>query len=600
MSQYFIYTDQVVRGPFGLENMALMYSDGRIDDNTPVSLGRGTPWKTVADHTEIQTAVQKLRQTSSEKTVDTKQAQDFVFYCSKCNQKYRGNHSWRGRDIVCTYCGEIFTDVDKDSAAAEPEITTETVSTDWSSGSGNVICPHCWYRFCSEDILYIAAHPSLMGDPVLGPGAMKRFAPVKFNAIGQALDDMNQVTSQTACPRCRLKIPLTVLDEPTYYFSLVGAPASGKSYYLATLLHTLRSYMPNKFGTTLLDVDPEMNQVPGSYEEVLFHSSRRQEVAVLPKTQQTGDDFVNVVELDNVPVHLPKPFIYELIQRKGSSGHQNCNIIFYDNAGEQFQPGADNMVNPGTRHLACSNGIIFVFDPVNDANMRELCNPDEPQLKSNAYIYDQTRLLSEMIARIRQHRNMDSRSKCDTPLVLAVAKYDVWKNHFPLDLNTIDLFRATPGSSSGSWDKNRMLDISLMLREFLLKYAPGLLSAAEAFFEQVYIVPFSSFGCLAQTSTSGQLGVIPDQIKPVWAAEPFMALLADNGLIDTSSPRPGTVQLHGEFSGGDIIFTHPATRQTVRVPDFYAGAVITFDHQEYQLPVIYSRKSAVSKDDLWG
>ena len=600
MSQYFIYSDQIVRGPFELENVALMFCDGRIEANTPISMGRGTPWKNVSDHAEIMTAAQKLKQSAAASAAKANQEQDLVFYCPKCNQKYRGHSSWQGRDIVCVHCNEIFAAGNNNAAPVRKEQPSEPEITDWSSGTGNVICPHCWYHFNSEDILYIAVHPSLMGDPVLGPGAMKRFAPVKFNSLGQALDDMNQVTTQTACPRCRLKVPLNVLDEPTYYFSLVGAPSSGKSYYLATLLNTLRSCMPNKFGSTLLDIDPEMNQVLSSYEETLFHSARRNEVAILPKTQQTGDDFVNVVELDNVPIHLPKPFIYELIQHSASSGHSNFNVIFYDNAGEQFQPGADNMINPGTRHLACSDGIIFIFDPVNDANMRDLCNPDEPQVQTNAYIYDQTRLLSEMIARIRQHRNMDSRTKCDTPLVIALAKYDVWKKHFPIDLTTVDLFREGANGTIGSWDKNRMLDISLVLRELLLKYAPGLLSAAEAFFEQVYIVPFSSFGCLARTSPSGQLGVIPEQIKPVWAAHPFMALLAEKGLINTTPPRSGVIQLTGQFNGSDIIFTHPATRQNMRLPACYAGAVLSINDQEYQLPVNYARPHADSKDDLWG
>ena len=53
MSKYYVYTDGVVRGPFQLEEMASMLSDGRVELATPVSTGKGTPWQTVADRSEI-------------------------------------------------------------------------------------------------------------------------------------------------------------------------------------------------------------------------------------------------------------------------------------------------------------------------------------------------------------------------------------------------------------------------------------------------------------------------------------------------------------------------------------------------------------------
>ncbi|MBO5722777.1 MAG: hypothetical protein J6S19_06650, partial [Lentisphaeria bacterium] len=368
MSKYFIFSAGIVRGPFPLENMALMLADGRISFDTPVSLGKGTPWRTVADHPEIKDAANTLQnKSSSPATVANKQKErnKVIFYCPDCNQKYSGDESWLGRDIVCMACGKVFTAGNQEkksicppaaaenkAPAAAAEATTsnnapDTVVTsiftpgpatvagsipaagaetfNWANCDGEILCPHCWQRFNSEQLLYIASHPTLMGDPVLGSNAMQRFSPGKFNALGQALDAMGSVSNDVACPRCHLKIPLTVIDEKNISFSLVGAPSSGKSYYLATLLNVLRRILPEKFACTLLDVYLELNRVLDSYEETLFHSSRRNEVAVLPKTQQTGDDFVNVVTLDNIAVHLPKPFVYEIKYFSGNEQHNNCN-----------------------------------------------------------------------------------------------------------------------------------------------------------------------------------------------------------------------------------------------------------------------------------
>ncbi len=608
MSKYYIFTDGVVRGPFLLENIAMMLSDGRIELATPVSTGKGMPWQTIAERQEILNAEKELR--TPQKKVAAEPGSRTIFYCPKCKQKYEGDSSWLGKDVVCINCNEIFSATDGSTNAAENIKNEENYAAttfDWANCDGNVICPHCWQRFNSEQLLYIATHPSLMGDPVLGPTAMKRFAPTKFNALGQALDEMSLVSTDVACPRCRLKIPLSVIDEKNFYFSLVGAPSSGKSYYLATLLNNMRRTFSNNFACNLVDVDPELNRVLDSYEETIFRAAKRKEVAVLPKTQQTGDDFVNVVELDNIPVHLPKPFVYELKHLTSDHQHDDCNIIFYDNAGEQFEPGADNMTNPGTRHLACSDGIIFIFDPLNDALMRKHCNQDEPQLKSDDHVYDQTRLLAEMVFRIRRHRNMNTDAKCSIPLVIATGKFDAWKNVFPRELEKIEMLERQPGRLAASWQRNNIMDVSFELREMLLNIIPELVNTAEGFFENVVFVPFSSFGCLSSRSDSGQLGVIPEQVKPLWAAEPFLWLLNENNIID-SADRPKAdetlaVQEIDEF----LIFDHPADKHQVRLPANYAGAVLTVNGKKYQLPEFTGSKlnkdifssTDKSESDLW-
>ena len=610
MSKYYIYTDGVVRGPFQLEEMAGMLTNGTVELTTPVSTGKGTPWQTVADRNEI--IEEKTAQLSRrEQATSAKQSESTgrtVFYCPNCRQKYEGDSSWLGKDIVCINCNEIF--VASDGSINTTDLNNREEKSedffDWANCDGNVICPHCWQHFNSEQLIYIANHPSLMGDKVLGPTAMKRFAPTKFNALGQALDEMGMVCTDVACPRCRLKIPLTVIDEKNFYFSLVGAPSSGKSYYLATLLNKMRRSFANNFACTLLDVDPELNRVLDSYEETIFHSSRRADVAVLPKTQQTGDDFVNVVELDNIPVHLPKPFVYELKYLSSCEGKEDCNIIFYDNAGEQFEPGADNMSNPGTRHLACSDGIIFIFDPLNDAILREKCNQDEPQLKTDKHVYEQTKLLSEMIARIRRHRNLGTDSQCDIPLVIAAGKLDAWLDLLGLPLEKYNMLERIPGKLSAMWQKNTILDVSFTLRELLLQYVPELVNIAEGFFEKVFFVPFSSFGCLASSSNSGQLGVIPERVNPIWAEEPFFTLLAENNLIDIAPTPAATDSLDVKIVEDYLMFDHPVDGHLVRLPANYSGAVITINGKTYQLPMVVRHRSSSIFDgekntdnDLW-
>ena len=101
---------------------------------------------------------------------------------------------------------------------------------------GEFTCPICWLKFDRPDVLSIAIHDDLRGDPKLGDDAMLRFVPTEFNSKGQALDPMGLPTTDGACPHCHRKMPPGFMDVPHHIFSIVGAPSSGKSYYLSVLV----------------------------------------------------------------------------------------------------------------------------------------------------------------------------------------------------------------------------------------------------------------------------------------------------------------------------------------------------------------------------
>ena len=110
--------------------------------------------------------------------------------------------------------------------AADPARQSTTSSP---NPDGELTCPVCWLRFDTGDIMHIAVHDSLRGDPVLGEDAQQRFLATRFNNAGQALDAMGIPSSEVACPHCRRKLPPSFFSAwriTSFRSSAIRAPGS--------------------------------------------------------------------------------------------------------------------------------------------------------------------------------------------------------------------------------------------------------------------------------------------------------------------------------------------------------------------------------------
>ena len=94
-------------------------------------------------------------------------------------------------------------------------------------------CPNCWSSFNVEDVKWVAAHDSIIGDTRLGPDAQQRFLPTRFDLPGNAIDIRGMSCQDIACPACHLRIPRSTLYYRPFFVSIAGTPSCGKSFFLA-------------------------------------------------------------------------------------------------------------------------------------------------------------------------------------------------------------------------------------------------------------------------------------------------------------------------------------------------------------------------------
>jgi hypothetical protein len=407
-----------------------------------------------------------------------------------------------------------------------------------------ITCPHCWFGFSPDEILWVSEHIDLMGDSVLGPEQPLRFLPSRFSADRQALDAKGTPCRGLACPRCHLAIPRALVENEPMFLSIIGGPASGKSYLLAAMTWNLRKQLTTQFDLHFNDADTVANRHLNAYEEKLFLTDDQAQPVYLEKTELEGALYEHV-NLHGQPVLLPKPFLFTL---RPAAGHSNASktellgrvICLYDNAGEHFQPGNDSVARPGTQHLGFSRALMFLFDPTQDPRFREQCRQfsKDPQLVGKAKSQRQETLLTEAAHRVRRYGNLPPNKKHDRPLVVLVSKSDVWGRMLGEDVTSEPL--VLPSESNkyrhARFDIARVDDVSTKLRRLLLQWTPEVVTAAEDFCEHVVYIPVSALGASPEPLPEGGLGVRPRDIHPHWVTVPILYMLTKwaGGYIATS------------------------------------------------------------------
>lgn len=405
-------------------------------------------------------------------------------------------------------------------------------------GGGNpiqarVTCPHCWNAFSPDRTLWVTEHPDLLGDPRLGTDSPKRFLPTRFNIQGAALDARGFACHGLACPKCHLSVPRPFFEMPPVFLSVLGAPACGKSYFLAAMSWRLRTVLPKHFLLGFGDADPIMNHRLQEYESLQFLNPKQDELVAIAKTEVQGDAYDTVLFGDQ-QVSYPRPFVFSVAPLEGHPNYSAATTVartlcVYDNAGESFLPGADSATSPVTRHLALSRVLMFLFDPTQDLRFRKLCSgkTQDPQMLERSERLERERpvrqetILTEAAQRVRRFSGLAQSQKHPRPLIVVVTKFDSWSSLLEIP----DLPNPWVIGSSGiaAVQCDAIEELSQRLRALLWQITPELVSAAESFAGQVLYVPLSATGrSPEQDPNTGALGFRPKDVKPIWAEVPLL------------------------------------------------------------------------------
>jgi len=319
-----------------------------------------------------------------------------------------------------------------------------------------------------------------------------------------------------------------------FFISIAGGPGSGKSCCLASMIWETR-HIASSFNVLFRDALVAANRELISYEETLFAAVDKDHPVAIRKTETHGLQLHHEVMLNGGQRLLPQPFQILTGLAPDHADHTSEDsrvMVLYDNAGEHFLPGQESAAAPVTQHLGASNAILFVFDPTQETRFVEKTGKRYDELPGSLRITAagarQESVLSEMAERVRRFRNLPGTQRVSTPLLVLLAKADLWQELIGDPLVEEPLWRVGADASL-LVDIGRIRGVSRGCRDLLMESCPGIVSAAEGFSERVTYVPVSALGCgpeKSETEQGATWGVLPRKVSPKWMSVPMLLLLA--------------------------------------------------------------------------
>jgi len=213
-------------------------------------------------------------------------------------------------------------------------------------------------------------------------------------------DDYDNITIKRICPYCHNDLPKSAGFAPSTIISVVGATQSGKSVFLTSLIHTLKTVTPHNFPIFCTPISNEMGRkFKQEYEDPLIG-----EGLLLEPTQKEKQQ---------------EPFIFTFSFADESK--PEINIAFFDVAGEGIVDTA--YMDIYAAHIRNSSGIMFLVDPLQFRSVGR-----KIQLKNgmehNFHTDEPTEVLSGLV---EDYIYKQGGGVYDTPTAVVLTKTDLLK-----------------------------------------------------------------------------------------------------------------------------------------------------------------------------
>jgi Double-GTPase 2 len=358
-----------------------------------------------------------------------------------------------------------------------------------------VLCPYCFepwstrvaaFRCISSEDGRILKRQGRLGQAF----AVKKGRPVRCECGAAA---------RPVCPSCHTDLPQRFAEAPSRSLGLIGTRQSGKTNFIAVVLHELEHRVGPRFDGSLMLLDDS--------------SRDRVDRDLMPRLYGEGM-VLSATQSARAATDTRQPLVARLSVGRDRASHSN--LVFFDSAGEDLQ--SLDVLEREARYITQSNGLILLIDPLQiPAVQDELAG----EVELPADVIDVYTMLGRVSALIREATGVPPNRPIEVPLALTVSKFDALR---PLLSEAHPVF-ALP-SHDGSFDAQAARSISAAVRADL---AGWLGERLDSFVKREFATT-SYFGvsALGESPVAGRLpnGVAPHRVEdPVlWMLDTWDAL----------------------------------------------------------------------------
>jgi hypothetical protein len=391
------------------------------------------------------------------------------------------------------------------------------------AGARDVICPYCFETWSTATAAYRclgapddprcprepdeAQARHLGGEPVLQKRVVlrtARFGRALRTGKGNAECDCGARTTPV-CPHCHSGLPHGYAEGGDRLIGLIGTKASGKSHYIAVLMHELFQSVGARFDAVVELLDDETRR---RYEAELVRPLYREGV-VLPATPTAATD-----------ARVRQPLGLRLAFPNGKA-QDVVNAVFFDTAGEDLSN--DAVLDREARYVGQCSALILLIDPLQVTGIRELVGSTVPLPDE---VVDPLVVLRSVTELLRRRRGIAAPQRLPQPLAIAFSKLDAIGGLFDDGSPVL----GDP-SSSGAFDVAESRSVGAVLRAQLVEWlGPDFDAYTAQHYERCNYFGVSALG--AQPDGDGKLR---RDVAPHRVTDPLLWVLSEWGTIPTRS-----------------------------------------------------------------
>lgn len=387
-----------------------------------------------------------------------------------------------------------------------------------------ITCPFCFESFAAQDIQFRCLNTlctrreedtkfaEARGIPPIQMGHV--FGVRKRSLVGGVphtvdCDACGRQSRTRLCPACHFELSHDVGQIEQKIVAIIGGSNTGKSHYIAALIHHLQHKVGDNFHFSVSMVgDGTRDRWNRDFYTPLFEKR-----SVLEPTQPTHVDAI-----------VKNPLMFRLTIQQGNR-IRALNISFFDTAGEDMSKLRVDMLTVEARYICKADGLIVLLDPLQIDSVRQQVLAKNRNLERLMPLRDAMARPEFIVERLRElfeaYYHLSGSKKIPIPVAFTFSKVDtLWSIVAP------DSALHQPGEHFGMLDLPDIQSVSTEIGNYIQSWiSPSFYNDITFKFGNYHFFGVSSLGRLPDENKR------LDVVEPLRVEDPFLWLLYEFDLV---------------------------------------------------------------------